>query len=284
MTGFTSTNTPTTDPLAIIRETSLETLRAKYKTTEAFLEFLADINYSPILQYYTARELHRQKYSELFDCLKIDFSDSCMLELGPAYANALDIARERGARLTACVDYDPYVVLINELKGHQSFKINHITEELSSLLPQKYDVILSRGSVQVCGFEKNDYWKNPAVLRFEKWISLIESLASEKSHIILCPTFRKHDQQKNGIDHYCKDLSALRKSNFTELLLDRGYQILFFEKNGFNNAVGFPITFYKSTGTPSVHYLKQSRHFEGSMSSALPESPCLKCMRDDNWL
>jgi len=194
------------------------------------------------MQYHSStREAHRAIFTALISALNIDLKDASFLDLGPGYGDTLDLAREAGAKTVEFIDYDPYIMTFNILKGFKGYMFDYtFGKGLTQLYPRKYDVILSKGSINADQFNR----KEPRMIRFPEWIKQVENLANPNGQIIICPTFDKGTEMCEGSYYVCKDPEAFRQSWFTKVLLDRGYEILYIE--GFNKPKErFPFTFYK---------------------------------------
>lgn len=186
--------------------------------------------------------------------MHIDFRGASFLDLGPGYGYALDLARESGAAKAEFVDYDPYIVIMNTLKGFKGYRLNYmIGKGLNSLYPRKYDIILSKGSINGDEFNRRE----PGIIPFPRWLDQLENVASNNAHIVICPTFDRGEEMDGASYYVCSDPKAFRESWFSKVLLDRGYEIIFI--NGFNEQKRFPFTYYKRFNSPSQETSNEDR-------------------------
>jgi len=205
--------------------------RWRKRTCDWLISAFPDLE-DPIYLAHAGGKAHTM-FQTLFDNLGVQFQGRSFIDLGPGRGDSLDIARENGA-VAEFVDYDPYVVALNTLKGFKGYMLDYTVKGLTRLRPRKYDFILSKGSINADRFNRKD----PSLIPFPRWVRQVEDLASSDGRIVLCPTYDKGDGS-----YACKDKDAFLQSMFTRTLLGNGYRIMFVE--GFNDERGFPFTFYK---------------------------------------
>ena len=213
----------------------------KIKTPEEFLDYVYRIEYEAFTRYYELGEDHRRKvFLALFDWLGDDVKSRSFLDIGPGLGDSLDIAKERGASQIEFVDQDPYYSVWCELKGFKGYTgFNYITGDgLTPIHPNKFDIILSKGSINSDRFNR----KEAGLIPIAEWLSQIDSIANEGADIFITPTFDKGVDPKSS--YHCKDLEAFKQSMLSKTMTDFGYHIIFIE--GFNHPQRFPVTFYKS--------------------------------------
>lgn len=226
------------------RNMQLNKFLSTFDNADEFLEFArkkfeAKKFYHSYLSYEGPRDYSLMRAA--YDGLYIDFKDSSFLELGPGYGGALEIAREAGAKRIDFVDYDPYITAFNILRGYGGYFIDYLVGRgLTPLYPNKYDIILSKGSINADKFNR----KESGFILFSEWIKQVENLSSPRGQIIICPTFDKGKETDDMGSYYvCKDLDAFRDSWFSKVLQGLGYEIIYVKY--FNFPKRFPFTFYK---------------------------------------
>jgi hypothetical protein len=252
---------------------TLKKLNSSFKNLDQFLSYIEAADYQPEDSYmvrqrhknnifealglYTGKQLrdaiffntltnyHRWDIAErrrpfqcLFENIGINLEGASILDLGPGYGDSLDLAQEKGAIKIEFADYNPYFIFFNNLKGFKGYMIDYMSGKgLIPLYPNKYNVILSKGSINA------DYINRKAIgfIPLPKWLDQVENLTSPYGAIIICPTFDRGEEDEKP--YLCRDVQAFKQSYFSKTLTDKGYQILFIE--GFNEEGGFPFTFYK---------------------------------------
>lgn len=221
-------------------ERILNKLLKSFDNADELLEFAREKSYHPYLSHSGSRETIRDVFKSLYEALNIDFTDTSFLDLGPGYGDSLDLALKGGAKTVEFVEYNPYLMAFNILKGFRGYMLNYIVGNgLTPLYPRKYDVILSKGSINADRFNR----KEAGFIPLPKWIQQVEDLSAQNGHIIICPSFDRGTEMYMGAYHVCKDPEAFKQSGFSQVLQDRGYEIIYVEK--FNNPKRFPFTFYK---------------------------------------
>ena len=221
-----------------------EKLASSFSNIDDFMRYAEKVGHHNLLQYHRGNADERRRiFQSLFTTLDISLKGASFLDLGPGYGDSLDLAREDGATCVEFVDYDPYAVVFNTLKGYKGHRFDYVVGKgLTPLFPNKYDVILSKGSINADAFNR----KEPGMILFPTWLAQVENLASARGQIIICPTFDRGERMSGASYHVCRDPEAFRQSWFTQILLENGYKTLFID--GFNETERFPFTFYKKLG------------------------------------
>lgn len=221
-------------------ERILNKLLKSFDNVDEFLEFAGKKGHSSYLSSSESREKIRDVFKSLYEALNINFKDASFMDLGPGYGDSLDLARERGATTVEFVEYNPYLMAFNVLKGFRGYMLNYtVGNGLTPLYPKKYDVILSKGSINADRVNR----KEAGIIPFPKWIEQVENIAAPKGQIIICPTFDRGTETYMGSYHVCTNPEAFKHSWFSQVLKDKGYKIIYIEN--FNNPKRFPFTFYK---------------------------------------
>ena len=197
---------------------------------DELIQRMKEINHHYAAQFTPEREeANRGKFRSLFKTLNTDLVGKDFLDLGPALGHSLEVAHSLGARCEF-VEYEPYLAYYNTLKGFNGYVFDYVKENLEQL-PQRYDFILSRGSINADIFNRNGYR-----VRFPDWLTGVESLS--RGDIVICPAFEK------GVDgkYECKDFEKFLASPVAQTMINRGYQIRVIPE--FNEPrPGFPFTF-----------------------------------------
>ena len=221
-------------------ERILNKLLNTFDNVDEFLDFTKKRGHYAYLSHSGSREKIRDVFESLYEALNIGFKDSSFLDLGPGYGDSLDLARERGAKTVEFVEYNPYLMAFNVLKGFRGYMLNYIVGNgLTPLYPKKYDVILSKGSINADRFNR----KEAGFISLPEWIKHVENLSSPSGHMIICPSFDRGTETYMGSYHVCKDPETFKQSWFSQVLQENGYKIIYVEK--FNNPNRYLFTFYK---------------------------------------
>lgn len=213
----------------------------KIKTPEELLDYVYKIEHGALTRYYELGADYRRKvFLALFDWLEGEVKNRSFLDIGPGLGDSLDIAKERGASAIEFVDQDPFYSVWCELKGFKGYTgFNYITGDgLTPVQPNKFDIILSKGSINSDRFNR----KEAGLIPIAEWLSQIDSIANEGADIFITPTFDKGADPKTS--YHCKDVEAFKQSMLSKTMTDFGYHIIFLD--GFNHPQKFPVTFYKS--------------------------------------
>jgi len=222
------------------RERQFKKFLNSFDTSDDLLEFINKKHYHSTLSHIPSDEIRGKRFKLLFEKLKIDFTNASFLDLGPGSGESLDVACGAGASTVEFVDYDPYLMAFLILRGFNGYMINYlIPPGLAQLYPKKYDVILSKGSINGDRFNR----KERGLILFPEWIEQVENLANPGCHIIICPTFDKGTETYGKSYYVCSDPEAFENSWFSQVLKERGYKIIYVES--FNNPKRFPFTFYR---------------------------------------
>lgn len=208
------------------------------------------------IQYYDEkrRQGGRRITDRLVEHLKINFDGLRVLELGPGYGHLLDIAQERGARAIEFVDYDPYIYHFNRLKGCKGYFVNYYRPKgFSSLLSNKYDFILSKGSINADFFNRihakhqqyNVLYKfiKGYIITFDTWLEQLESMTALNGQVVITPGYDRGNDPERPDLYVCGDKDEFMDSRFSSLLRERGFNTIYIE--GYNHPEMFPFTFYK---------------------------------------
>ena len=121
----------------------------------------------------------------------IDFHGLRILDIGPGQCDFLDIVKEKGA-ITFGVDFDPAVVKLGEMRGHNMTLCN-LREDLP-FKDMTFDGIFCRGSINCYWFAQPD---NSLLLQFLDHIT--KSLRPNGCMWIL-PWNKPADNQENLVD------------------------------------------------------------------------------------
>lgn len=219
----------------------VQRLLSTYSNLDEFLKYLESINEHGVLQYHAYDpEARRKIFQSLYNSMNLNFEGASFLDLGPGYGDSLELARERGAGTVEFIDYDVNVVVFNTLKGFYGYRRNYTAKRgLKGLTSKKYDIVLSKGSVNADRFNRREY-----LIPFEAWVRQVEALVAPNGCAIICPTFDMGTRMVDGSYYVCEDPEAFLQSDFTKVLKGRGYEVLFIE--GFNYPrERFPFTFYR---------------------------------------
>jgi len=223
-----------------LNQRHLNHLLSSFDNADGLLEYARKKGYHTYLSYNRSKEAMLNGFKSLYKVLNIDFKNASFLDLGPGYGDSMDLALEMGAKTIEFVDYDPYIVAFNILKGYNGYLLNYLVGKgLTPLYPKKYDIILSKGSINADKFNR----KENGFIIFTKWIEQVENLATDNGQIIICPTFDRGEEVYMGSYHVCKDPEAFKKSWFSQVLNDNRYEIRYIEN--FNNPLRYPFTFHK---------------------------------------
>lgn len=220
----------------------------KWKRTQQMNKFLSKFHDPQSFYEYTktiGQDLHlegsairtpwarRAIFVSLFEALHIDLHSKRFLDLGPGSGESLDVAIDFGADCASFIDYDPYILAYNILKGYKVFHLDYLVEGFTSIT-EKFDVIVSRGSINADRFNRCE----SGILPFGRWLCELKNLASSNGLIIVSPTFDKRPAPYG----YIPDLTDFDESLVNQTFFWHGFSRTFVK--GFNEPPEiFPFTF-----------------------------------------
>ena len=203
---------------------------------QAFTDYLLKhAKYQQVWPLLTTRRDADTFLNHIQHTLHICLLNANVLELGPGHGYFLDAVHDCGAH-DEFIDYNPYLVAYNQLRGYVGYEHDWFDCEALPMLPVKYDVVFSKGALNADRVNRwiaesgRDVWHH--------WLRQVEKQIAMDGCFFLCPTF---DPDADG-DHTCLDHEGLLQSAFTEVLMQRGYTRMFVE--GFNDRLRFPDTFW----------------------------------------
>ena len=193
---------------------------------------------------YRGIPIHRS----LIDYLELDFKDKKVLDIGPGLGAFLGLAAEGGAKSTEFFDSNPLFWRYLTIRGHKGWVLNY--KLFTGFFPfnllhkRRYDVVLSRGSINGDDFNVLSEKCPHRLLQFPRWIKQVESMVAPGGIVIITPTYRSVNPK-----WVCTDIDKFRVSHFSKTLLDLGYEILpiidgYGYKPEWDENV-WPFTFYK---------------------------------------
>lgn len=194
------------------------------------------------------RVAKREMFDSLFNYLNYDFSDSSVLELGPGCGVFLDYAKDNGADEVEYIDYYPYFYHYNRLRGYNGYKQDYFSKGAFKGINNKYDLIMSRGSVNSDRLNrminrKHGFFYNLFRLdSFDEWIRRLEKLIKNGGMVILSPSYDRGESEDIEEQFKC-DREKFLKGDFCREMLERGYKFLP-DVDGWTND-NFPYTFIK---------------------------------------
>lgn len=184
--------------------------------------------------------------------LNLCLEGKAILELGPGYGHFLNVAKERGAKNTFFLDYNPYIHRLNQLHGHVGFRHDYLpTNAFRPLGNQRFDIIFCRGSINADRFNR-EFQKLQQLspikrfvfrrrrLTFRAWLNRLQNYLTPYGKIILCPTYDQTDEDIQP----CQDPEAMKVSYFSTTLLEQNYAIVE-DIDGFTDPTFFPFTYVK---------------------------------------
>jgi hypothetical protein len=186
----------------------------------------------------TSRPIH---YISLFNHLEIDLLDKSVLELGPGWGILLEVARDARAQKIDFIDYNPYVYTYNRLNGFNGIVNDYYMSNAFNGITDEYDVIVSRGSVNVDRFERQFDYSGRRLISYPEWLRRLERLCKHSGTLIISPTYdRGEDVENPYLCHQDKVLSG----RFYRHMVDCGYTLLPYVED-WTDRKSFPFTFIK---------------------------------------
>ena len=122
----------------------------------------------------------------------IDFHGLRVLDIGPGQCDFLDIVKEKGA-ITFGVDFDPAVVKLGEMRGHNMTFCN--LREDWPFKDMKFDGIFCRGSINCYWFAQPD---NNDLL--QQFLDHITKSLKPNGWMWILPWNKPSDNQENLVD------------------------------------------------------------------------------------
>lgn len=213
----------------------------KFKSTNALIEGIS--NETPnhrIVQIEQPDYDVSQKeiFQSLVDFIGSDIQGKSFFDIGPGAGHSMDLARDAGSSVTAFIDIDPAFYSYNVLKGHMGYIGDYYKgKSLGVVFPNRYDYIVSRGSLNADQFNRNE----PGVVSFAKLLQLIDDMWTGDGMILINPTFDRGTTP--GQNYWCRDVEVFLKSSFCTELFSRGYEKVYIEM--LNHPHYHPYTFVK---------------------------------------
>jgi hypothetical protein len=207
------------------------------------LEIYAEKHKSYLKNYIEHGKKVITSFKHLVDKFQLNLDGLSVLDIGPGAGPFIEVAKIEGACNIEFVDYDPIFVRYLELKGYKGYLINYMNPNgFKSMLKNRYDFILSKGSIH--GDRFNALIKNPNKRRIslDKWLTQVETMLNPGGQIIITPTYGTAED-----GYKCSDLKEFRNSGFVLTMLKHKYKVYPIIK-GYTSRegkFGFPFTFYK---------------------------------------
>lgn len=179
-------------------------------------------------------------YESLFNALGIDLKDKDVFELGPGWGALLEYARDSEAALIEFIDYNPYVYTYNRIRGFTGFIGDYFSKKAFQNVKDKYDVIVSRGSINLNRFERQ-YDGSALLIDFPDWLDRVESLCKKDGVVIISPTYDKGDDPDRP--YFCNRYNTIGTRVYKHIM-ESGYMILPNIPDWYDDLY-FPFTFVK---------------------------------------
>ena len=200
--------------------------------TDYLLKHVKEGQVWPLL---TTREDADAFLNYIIEPFHLTIKDTHILELGPGHGYFLEAVRDRGGT-AEFIDYNPYIVAYNRLRGFRGYEHDWFGFETLPLLKREYDLVFSKGAINA---DRVNRWIGESSASvWHHWLRQVEKCITVDGFFFLCPTF---DRDANG-DHVCLDPEGFQQSPFSQVLMHRGYTSMFVR--GFNHRLRFPSTFW----------------------------------------
>ena len=178
-------------------------------------------------------------YVSLIKYFNLDLKDKAILELGPGYGDFLNVCRSEGAAELDFIDYHPYYFTHCRLSGFSGYVNDYFSSKAFKNIPIRiYDIILSKGSINIDRFERQFDYKGDRLINFKDWLDRLESLARPGCDIIICPTYDIGDEADREYAYVEKERKVF------DYMLSKGYEI-YTNIDNFTHEDFFPFVFYK---------------------------------------
>ena len=200
--------------------------------TDYLLKHVKEGQVWPLL---TTREDADAFLNYIAEAFHLTMKGTSVLELGPGHGYFLEAVRDRGGTADF-IDYNPYLVAYNRLRGFHGYEHDWFGYETLPLLTRAYDLVFSKGAMNA---DRVNRWIAESGTKvWHDWLGQVEQRIAADGFFFLCPTF---DRDSDG-DHRCHDPAGFHQSPFTQVLMQRGYARVFV--TGFNHRLRFPSTFW----------------------------------------
>ena len=215
----------------------------KIKTIDKFIEHIEETKHPYFPKYLKGYEAGIPIHQSLINYLQIDFKEKKVLDIGPGLGAFLDLASKGGAKTTEFFDSDPLFWRYLKFNGHKGWVLNY--KLFSGFFPfnllkrKRYDIVLSRGSINGDDFNVLSNNSHRRFIKFPQWIKQVESMVAPNGIIIITPTYRSENPK-----WVCTDPDKFRLSHFSKVLLDSDYEILPII-DGYGHEETWPFTFHK---------------------------------------
>jgi SAM-dependent methyltransferase len=198
-------------------------------TMEEFEQFVSREQPKLFLRYRSSAELTREQFEETTARFNVRFLDRSVLDIGPGYGEALDVAHEQGASAVDFIELDPIFYTFNRLKGFASaHRFNHALGLKRRFRGRRFDVIWARGSVVPDQF-------GAAGWLLDRWIRDVDSVLAPGGQVLLVPFFDSTHGERT------LDVSD---NVFSRHLLTAGYELVDAPSERIG-AIAYPVVFRK---------------------------------------
>src|SRR5207302_4383479 len=117
-------------------------------TMEEFERFVEREQPDLFLRYRARSQQIRVQFEDTIEQFGVHFSDKRVLDSGPGYGEAVDVAQDRGASTVEFIEVDLLFYTFNRLKGFaRPHRFNHALGVTRKLRGRVFDFIWARGSL-----------------------------------------------------------------------------------------------------------------------------------------
>jgi SAM-dependent methyltransferase len=194
-------------PRWLLQERTLD----RMTTPEQFEEFVAREQPELFLRYRASAPLTRAQFEETAARFGITFDGRRVLDIGPGYGEALDVAHEQGASTVDFIELEPVFYTFNRLKQFpRPHRFNHALGLAGRLKGRLFDFIWARGS-----HVPDQFAAAPWLL--ERWVRDVDRVVAPGGQVLVVPFWESHDGQR---------LLDLEKNPFSQQMMAAGYEMV----------------------------------------------------------
>lgn len=147
--------------------------------------------------YYEQRTAKRRSFAAAVSHLDVELSGATALDVGPGTGDALDVARELGARSTQAIDSEPYFVRLALLRGHCAWLRDDTLSEGGRYFPREVNganLVWCKGALNCSTVNSARSFGSRLMLadirkgfRFQRWLQELKSLLAPRGLCVFVP-------------------------------------------------------------------------------------------------
>jgi SAM-dependent methyltransferase len=204
---------------------------AKMRSMEEFERYAEVVRPAEFLKYRDYASLKRAEIEAVLKVLEIDVAGKAVLDIGPGHGESLDVFHEHKASEVHFIEYNPFFMAYNRLKGFCcGLHGNHFVK-IRELPGDHYHFIWCRGSIRDDAFRYFGW-----LYSVDRWLRQIERILAPGGLVVICPCWAMKDGQRRQ--------SNVRDAPLTRAMLKHGFTVLPAIEHH-NSEPAYPISYLK---------------------------------------